>query len=385
MPLAQPPPMNIALIGAGPVGSYAAYLLSKKGFKVHLFDQKKPEQIGRPIQCTGLLTSELTKFLPLDSSFLTNILTNTFSQIEVSSPHHQKITLNKTEYLVDRPKFDQHFLALALKQGTIFYPQHKLTGIKKNQKQKYNLIFQTKNKLKIISPDIIIGADGPLSLVYQYLNPDKKRTFYYGLQALIKGSFNPSAYQTFFGNKICPQLFAWLVPESKTRARIGLATLKNPAYHFTKLLRQNDIRPAQIIEKQAGLIPLFNPRIRTCRQNIFLLGDAAGYVKATTLGGIIPGFKEAVNLTYRLTNRKPPFHNQKNLQLHLKLRNLLNKFSDQDYNRLIRLLNQPKNRQILETSSRESPQKLLRKLLLNEPRLLSFAKHLFLAIYTKRN
>jgi len=103
-----------------------------------------------------------------------------------------------------------------------------------------------------------------------------------------------------------------------------------------------------------------------------LLGDAASHVKATTLGGIIPGFKAAVNLTYNLTNQKPSFNNYQNLKRHLLIRKTLNKFSDKDYDKLIYLISKPKTKKILETCSRENPKKLIKKLILNEPRLLSF-------------
>jgi geranylgeranyl reductase family protein len=364
--------MDIAIIGAGPVGSYTAYLLSKKGFHVNLFDRKISSRVGHPIQCTGLLTSEIKKFLPLSKEFLIN----TFSHIQIFSPQYQ-ITLNKNEYLVDRNKFDQFILNLAIKRGTTFFPQHKLIKINRNTKGKHNLVFQYKDKLKMFSPDIIIGTDGPLSLICQHLNPNKKKTFYYGLQAVTKGKFDPSTYQVFFSNKNFPKLFAWCVPKSKNQALIGLAASENPSIHLNALLKRLNIKQKQIIEKQAGIIPLFDSRLRTQHKNIFLLGDAASQVKATTLGGIIPGFKAAVNLTYHLTNKKPPFRNHQNLKLHLLIRKTLNKFSDKDYNKLIQLLSKPKTKRILETCSRENPRKLLKKLLLKEPKLLSFARYLF--------
>ena len=52
--------MNIVIIGAGPFGCYAAYLLTKEGHEVSVYDRKS--QIGTPIQCTGILTKEFDKF-----------------------------------------------------------------------------------------------------------------------------------------------------------------------------------------------------------------------------------------------------------------------------------------------------------------------------------
>lgn len=365
--------MKIAVIGAGPAGSYVAYLLAKEGFKTELFEQKKAGQVGLPVQCTGLLTPEIEKFLPLSKDFLVN----TFSRIQVFSPNQSPLSLNKTEYLVERRKFDQHILDLALQAGVSFHPEHQLVQIDKKPGQKTELVFRHQNQRKTFFPDIVIGADGPSSLVYRYLNPFKKKTFYYGLQAVVKGSFEPSAYQVFFGHLVCPGLFAWLVPESSSRARVGLATLKNPQFYFNNFLKQLKVSPRQIREKQAGLIPIFDPGAFFHKENFFLLGDAASQVKATTLGGIIPAFYQAQYLTHCLAEKKLYQPRFKNLKLHLSLRKMLNKFSERDYDKLIRLLSKPKNKKILEAYSREKPGKLLKKLLLREPRLLYFAKHLF--------
>ena len=67
--------MEIIIIGAGPIGCYAGYLLAKEGYEVDIYENHS--HIGSPIQCTGLLTSDFDQFnLPMDS-----FLVNTFSAI----------------------------------------------------------------------------------------------------------------------------------------------------------------------------------------------------------------------------------------------------------------------------------------------------------------
>ncbi len=365
--------MNISIIGAGPVGSYAAYLFAKKGFKVHLFDRKKANQIGKPVQCTGIFSSEIKRFVPLKKEFLVN----TTNHIKLISPNNKNLILNKEEYIFNREKFDKYLLNLAIKEGVKFYPEHKLTKIIKNNRNKVNLVFNNKNKTIVLSSDIVIGTEGPLSLVYKYLNKNKKKKFYYGIQAVVKGKFDSKSYQVYFGRKICPKFFSWVVPESNTKARIGLATKKAPKFYFDHFLKKLDIKSNQIIEKQGGLIPVFDSKIKTNYKDIFLLGDSASHLKATTGGGIIPAFQEARNLVDHISKVKKYKPKLKNLKRHLLIRKILNKFSDKDYDKLIYLLSKPKNKKIIETHSRENPKKLLRKLLLNESRLLSFVKYLF--------
>ena len=44
------------MVGAGPIGSYTAYLLAKEGFDVGIFE-KKPA-IGKDVNCTGIVSRE---------------------------------------------------------------------------------------------------------------------------------------------------------------------------------------------------------------------------------------------------------------------------------------------------------------------------------------
>ena len=55
---------DVSVIGAGPVGSYTSFNLAKAGFKVNLFDQKSI--IGKPIQCTGLVSKNILDFVKPD-------------------------------------------------------------------------------------------------------------------------------------------------------------------------------------------------------------------------------------------------------------------------------------------------------------------------------
>ena len=89
--------MNITIIGAGPIGCYAGYLLAKSGHQVEIYEKG---EIGRPIQCTGLLTADFDQFEIDKSSFLVN----TFDQIEINSPQNQ-LVLKQKEYLICRDKY----------------------------------------------------------------------------------------------------------------------------------------------------------------------------------------------------------------------------------------------------------------------------------------
>lgn len=360
--------MNIAIIGAGPAGCYAGYLLAKNRHTVSIYENH--QQIGKPIQCTGLLTSDFDQFnLPMES-----FLVNTFSKVEVFSPQ-QKLEVKQKEYLVCRNKFDNFFGDLAKKEGAVIHLNHSF-----QRKEGNELILKdsTTNAEKRISPDIVIAADGPLSptaKAYGLYHPEREN--YFGVQALVEGKFDPGSFQTYFGVSVCPELFAWVVPESATTARVGLGMRKNSRAYFDKFMKDHNFT---VKEMQAGTIPVYHPAQKLHQDNCYLLGDAAGFVKATTLGGLVPGLKQAEILADCIHNNKDyekavkPV--AKRLKLHLMVRRILDKFSDNDWDKLVSYINQPKVQKVFEKYTRDNPVPLVSMALLKEPRFLRFAKYL---------
>jgi digeranylgeranylglycerophospholipid reductase len=361
--------MNIAIIGAGPVGCYAGHLLSDLGHDVSIYEEHS--QIGAPIQCTGLLTSDFDGFNIPKYSFLIN----TFEEIELNSSNH-KANIKQKEYLICRKKFDNFIANMALKSGTKIFLRHSFL-----RKEKDSIIIRDSLRKvdKKISPQIVIAADGPLSKTAKaYQLYHNNRSNYHGIQATVKGNFKSKKYHTHFGNNVCPNLFSWIVPESDHIARVGLATTKNAHTYFNQIIKENNFIP---IEIQSGIIPIFHPKQKLKKGNCYLLGDSAGFVKATTLGGIIPGMKQAQilarsiheNLDYEKETR--PL--KKKLRIHLLLRNMFNKFSDSDWDKLIKLMNKDSLQELFQKHTRENPFPLAMKAVIKEPKLLLYLKHLF--------
>ena len=112
---------------------------------------------------------------------------------------------------------------------------------------------------------------------------------------------------------------------------------------------------------------------------VFLVGDAAGVCKNTTGGGIITGLWSAKILADSIINGKnysrmlSPLRHE--LWLHKLLRNMLDRFSDKDYNNLVRWMNSPRVKKVLKAYPREFPSRFLWRLVLANPRLLSFGRY----------
>ncbi len=371
---------KVAVIGAGPVGGYAASLLAAQGHDVSLYEEHK--EIGRPMQCTGLLTSSFDE-LRLPPKALQSFLVNKTERIELIAPSGRKIEIKQKEYVIDRSRFDEYFTDKAVDNGAKLHLGRRFLSAEGRWLQ----FKDNGTGRRVYAPtDFVVGADGPNSAVAQQFGIFGQREFFFGVQAVAKGEFDPSAYQAYFGNRFAPGLFAWVVPEDKKTARIGVAVRNNPRQYFDiffKELNEKCNKKIKIKAWQGGVIPIHDSNLPTEIENkVFLLGDAAAQVKATTLGGIIPGLKAAECLARSMATGEGYEKLWKkrigqDLWLHLQMRKVMDKLSDKDWNSLIKLMGQEKITSVLEKHDREKPGKILFSSLLKEPRLIQFIHHLF--------
>ena len=361
----------ITIVGAGPAGSYLGYLLAKQGKDVTILEEHN--EIGAPVQCTGIVTHSIEKFFKLKK----DVIAEKLDKVVVVSKNN-RIEVNVDEIVMWRNKFDKFVAEMAQDAGAKILLDHKFMEF--NGRNSIKVKDNKNNKIKEIKSEIIIGADGPYSAVAKAAGMNSNSRNYIGMQAKVKLKMNMSSFETHFGSDF-PNFFGWCVPESEDVARIGIGCLENAQGHFYNFL-QKRTGSKDIICWESGLIPLYNPKKIIQKDNIYLIGDAATQVKATTGGGIIPSLKAAHTLCDCIINSKnysKEFRKQsgKELLLHLRIRKILNKFSDKDYDKLLSLMSQEKVRKILKKYDRDTPIPLVTNLLLKEPRFLYFSKVLF--------
>jgi digeranylgeranylglycerophospholipid reductase len=358
---------KIGIVGGGPVGFYLSYLLKKANCNVTIFEEHK--KVGVPVQCTGIITGEIDKFTDLKTILKKSKLLE-IKDVEVFAPNNNSVNiqLRKKNIIIDRAKFDNEIYKLAKKVGVDIRLETKVIkiDIKKIESQNNSI-----NKTKIEYFDYIIGADGPNSIVSQMIHLNNKKKYWVGAQARVKLKNNLSVkFYPFKGT------YAWVVPENKKIVRVGVVAEKNVSKQFTSFLKQF-VKKKDILEYQGGLIPKFNPFSKYSKKGYYVVGDAGGFVKATTGGGIIPGLESARLLAQSIIHKK----NYKrliiqklmpNLLIHNIIRNRLDKFSKKDYNELIKIVKEKEIKELIEKYDREFPFKLLVLLLIKKPNLLKF-------------
>lgn len=364
----------ISIIGAGPVGCYAAKLLAKAGKEVQVFEEHK--QIGKPVQCTGIVTQSLADVVRLRNEFVVNRL----KKARLHSPDGNSVEINTRDVVIDRTRFDRYIAEQAKKAGANIFLDNKITGIKNsNDKKKLRIKNARRKNAKIIETDILIGADGPKSLVSRFIG-NKIPQFWVGLQASVKMRVERNTYDVYFGKEF-PGFFGWVVPESETSARVGIATAKKPKQIFNRFIKR--FERCKIIGMQGGLIPRYDSRFMVEQDGTYIVGDAATQVKATTGGGLVPGLRAAECLAKAIHDdadyKKELKSVDKELKMSLMIRNLLDRFNETDYNRLIKTVSNEKIKKLLNKQDRDRPSGMVFKSIIKEPKLLIFAQTLFRA------
>ena len=278
---------DIAVVGAGPVGSTFARYMAEEGFKVGLMERKR--KIGVPLQCAGLVGKKIKKLNVLPDEFVLNKVCGA----HLHSPSGEVLSVAKKKpeaYVLDRMSYDKFLAELAVENGAELLLNHKVVGanIKTGD-------IRVKNQEKNISTSVIAGADGYSSLVSTEFNPPSKTV--QAAQYLVDMGSNvlESDYvHLYVDSRISPG-FIWIIPVSESTARIGL--FASAGYReLTEILdgflvKNEKFRNASVIKKYHGLIPVYDPKKMIQKDMALLLGDAASQVKPTTGGGLIMGFK----------------------------------------------------------------------------------------------
>ncbi len=270
---------DVCIVGASIAGNYLAYLISKSNLKIAVLEDHK--EIGLPFQCAGIISQKLSKLIDLPKELVLNRV-NT-AKIVSPSGNFIKLSGNERPYVIDRIKLDRLFYNKVKDNPNVTYylgERYKSFDYRTDNGKKYVLIETSKRK---IFAKMLIGCDGPLSLVGGQLKA--KNDVIFASQIRIKANFYNHEAVMYF-NPQWKQLFGWIVPEGNQIYRIGVGSAKNVNKSFKRFLNELNVDIEEKIDQQGGIIP-YGVMDKLSFDNVLLLGDAAGQVKATTGGGIV--------------------------------------------------------------------------------------------------
>jgi geranylgeranyl reductase family protein len=277
---------DVIIIGSGPAGSSAAYVLSKEGKKVLVLEKEK---LPRYKTCGGGLTYKALKLIPFD---LTEIIEKNCYSSEIND-YEGNVSFktqreNPMVLMTMRSSLDYKLISEAKAIGA---------ELKENTEVKDLNLFDDrieiiiKNSNEKFYAKFIIAADGALSPVAKkffkalLVKPIPALECEVYVDDKVLQNFKSSARFDF---GVVPNGYGWVFPK-RDHLSIGVLSMKikdvnlnNSYLRYLELLGINKIIKS---ERHGFVIPL-NTRKIFFKDRILLTGDAAGFADPVTGEGI---------------------------------------------------------------------------------------------------
>lgn len=360
---------DISIIGGSAAGFFTSYLLARHGLNVRLFEAT--EQINPPPR-TLIVTKYIQDLLgPLGNAAIINKI----HRFELfTDGKSATISLKHPDLIIERSKLIHELSAEAQGAGVEIVTGRRFSNLKHNGKR-LSFSLSCNGDIFKESADILVGADGVFSKVAQSAGWPKQSTVPLN-QAIVElpRDMPSDTTRVWFIPEDTPY-FYWLIPHTATHGVLGMIGVEGSD---TQKALETFLEKKRLvtIEFQSAQTPEFNqwvPNYKKLGQShVYLVGDAAGHVKVTTVGGVVTGFRGAVGVADAILNGGASHELKalrRELNRHFFLRRVLNRFTQKDYNRLLELLD-PSIQQTLGLFTRDETHKLLLHLLRKQPRLL---------------
>ena len=283
---------DVVVIGAGPAGIHAAFLLAQAGLDVVLFEAQG--RIGDRAICSGVVGDEAFPRFDLPRQpILSDIRC-----IQAVSPGGRKLeyrTDGPLAQVIDKAEFNRSLAQRAVTAGVELQLGCWVNSL---QVEKHAVEVQYRHteagpaSLRAQVAVITTGVNGSLTSALGLAQP---RQFLRAVQTemALPPNGHGNATRIFVGQGVAPGAFGWEIPLGNNRWRVGLMTETNPDPYFAQLVRRlapsADLATMRIDRKGIAQASVG----RCVVERVIAAGEAAGHIKTTTGGGIYYGLLSA--------------------------------------------------------------------------------------------
>lgn len=283
---------DVVVVGAGPTGIHAAFLLAQVGLDVVLFEAQR--RIGERAICSGVVGDEaFARFdLPVHP-VLAEIRC-----IQAISPGGRMLE-HRTEaplaQVVDKGEFNRALAERAVRAGVDVRPGCWVDAVDVEKDSVAIDLRSVDAGPSRVRAQVAVITTGVNSALNRALGLARPRQFLRALQAefTVPPNGRGTATRVYVGRDVAPGAFGWDIPLGNGKRRVGLMTADNPDPYFAKLIRRiaPSINPADLQIDRKGIAQA--PTGRCVTDRVIVAGEAAGHVKTTTGGGIYYGMLSA--------------------------------------------------------------------------------------------
>jgi digeranylgeranylglycerophospholipid reductase len=358
---------DVVIAGAGPAGSAAAAECARLGLKTLCIEEHGT--IGVPVQCAGLLSTAAFEECRVSQVSVLNqvrgarIISGRGTELSIDAKTTKAV-------VVDRGVMDREMADAAADAGSEFRMKTAVWAIRDNR-----VLTRGAYGHEEFGFRILIAADGPCSTIARLRNMERAKVFLAGIQVDLPGTCDPGLVEIY--PDASPEFFGWSIPSGPKRIRVGLCGQTKIPEKFRAFLKRFGTSSTQLV---TGTLPL-GVMPKTYGNRTLYTGDAAGFAKPTSGGGIYTGVRAARHAaavaaeacsTKNFTDEALAAYEKRwqddfgrELEFGFQLYLLRQKINEEEMDALLQALNDPEIiRTIEEHGDMDRPGKLVKKLLL---------------------
>ena len=362
---------SVSVVGGSAAGFFTASLLAHRGVPVRVFERIEKLE---PEERTLIVTDRMRGLLGRAAE---GCILNEIRRFELfTDGRAATVALKHPDLIIERRALIQGLAEQARHAGASVELGRRFHSLHSNGR---GLVLEVERcsdgSREEVHTGTIIGGDGATSRVAKAAGWAPLETVPL-VQAIVPlpKDMAPDTARVWFVPQDTPY-FYWLVPESAKHGALGIIGENGPETMrpLERFLEKKNLEP---IEFQGARIPVYSRWVPVRRQvgsgSVYLVGDAAGQVKVTTVGGIVTGLRGALGVAEAVLNggsSRELRSLRRELDLHLLLRRSMHEFQQEDYSRMVDLLHDPAKHSLSEFS-RDEAWKILWRVCLRQPRLV---------------
>jgi flavin-dependent dehydrogenase len=359
-------PGDVAIIGASTTGLFTALLLARAGRRVEVFDRST---LADPLRRTLIVTARMREHI---GDLGETSVVDEVRRFELFAGSSTAIVdVDPPDLIIERSDLVRALAKEAIEAGVELSLGTRFLGLEP-ARDRVKLLFEGS---PAVESAVVIGADGARSRVAAAAGL-KVQPCVPLVQAIVARPDDLPAHtsRVWFRPDDTPYFF-WLIPESDATVGIGVigSNGKDARCALNRFLEEHRLAA---LEHQAALIPAYSrwrsPFARVGGADVYLVGDAAGHVKVSTVGGIVTGFRGAAAIAEQILhgNNRALRRLRLELDAHLLVRRGLHPFSANDYERLLKGLNRA-SKSVFERYSRDETVAMIATLARKHPAILA--------------
>ena len=277
--------LDVAIIGGGPAGLLAASRLAAAGIDVTVFEEHA--EIGAPVHCTGIISLETADYAKIPDDLILGRLTSAslVGPAGGRAEHRWQPLTPEAIVAIDRTAFDRRLADDAQAAGAALRVGARVERVAIGEREAALEVAGRR-----VDARVCVLACGVSYRFQRQLGLGLPGQVVHTAQVEIDAG-PEEAVELYFGRSVAPEGFLWTAPivrEGRPRLKVGVIARGDAGRHLGEFVARPEIR-ARLLEAPGPpvrrLLPL-KPLPKTYGDRLLVIGDAGGFTKPTTGGGI---------------------------------------------------------------------------------------------------